>query len=79
MSADTDLPWMWHPTPSVFDYYYCYTETEARRDAARIARHILNHQHQLDTTPLDCTTVIKAEALRCNIGNRPVPEPPQMW
>ena len=30
MSTDTDLPWMWHPISSVFDYYYCYTETEAR-------------------------------------------------
>lgn len=78
MSTDTDLPWMWHPVPSAFDYYYCYTETEARRDAARIARHILNHQHQ-HNVPLDCTTVIKAAALRHNIGNRPVPKPPQMW
>lgn len=79
MSTDLDPLCLWPLAPSVFDYYYCYTETEARRDAARIARHILNHQHQLDATPLDCTTVIKAEALRCNIGNRPVPQPPQMW
>ena len=78
MSADTDLPWMWHPIPSVFDYYYCYTETEARRDAARIARHILNHQRNLDAIPLDYTTTMKAVTMRYNIGNLPVPQPPRM-
>ena len=76
MSTDTDLSWMWQPIPSGFD---CYTKEEARQDAARIARHILNHQHQLDATPLDHTTTMKAVAMPYNIGNRPVPQPPQMW
>ena len=76
MSADTDLSWMWQPMPLAFDYY---TEAEAREDAARIARHILNHQHHLDTTQLDHTTAMKAVTMRYSIGNRPVPQPPKMW
>lgn len=55
-----------------------YTKEEARQDAARIARHILNHQHQLDTTQLDHTTAMKAVTMRYNIGNLPVPQPPRM-
>lgn len=76
MSTDTDLSWLRQPIPSAFD---CYTKEEARQDATRIARYILNHQHQLDTTQLDHTTAMKAVTMRHNIGNRPVPPPPQMW
>ena len=66
------------PRPVLTDW--CgYTKEEAQQDATRIARHILNHQHQLDATPLDYTTTMKAVTMRHNIGNRPVPQPPQMW
>lgn len=75
MSTDTDPSWMCPPMPSAFADY---TESEARGDAARIARHILNHQNHLDTTPLDCTTAMKAVTMRHNIGNLPVPQPPRM-
>ena len=75
MSTDTDPSWMCPPMPSAFADY---TESEAWGDAVRIARHILNHQHHLDTTPLDHTTAMKATAMRYSPDNRPVPPPPQM-
>lgn len=73
MTNPTPMPWL----PAVD---WCgYTKEEARQDATRIARHILNHQHHLDAAPLDHTTAMKATAMRYSPDSRPVPPPPQMW